>query len=119
MEECNLNRPEILDNDGPAHVFMATTELFNMHLPNDPTVAPFQVPSLDVENLFNATMTLDFGEEVTPVQIWVNLMRIASNRSGLTASIIRLMTDEFARYVQCNRSVRCVVEDLIRDSNFA
>lgn len=105
MEECNLHRPEISSNDGPAHVFMATTELFNMQLPNDPTVAPFKVAGLDVENLFKTTLTLDFGEEVTPVQIWSNLMRISSSRSGITAPVIRALTDEFARYVRCNRSV--------------
>ena len=89
-------------NSGPGHAFTATASLINTHWHEEPTARPFEVPPEDIDRLFQASLSLDLGPDVTPIQIWANLARI-SLKHAISAQLLRVMTDEFARYVRCNR----------------
>lgn len=87
---------------GPGHVFMATTSLVNSQYAEDPAHQAFQVPSLDIDKLFHTSLSLDFGPDVTPIQIWENIKRI-STLYVLDEKTIQVLLEEFKKYVRCNR----------------
>jgi hypothetical protein len=89
-------------NSGPGHAFTATASLINMHWDAEPTIKPFEVSPEDIDKLFQTSMSLDLGPDVTPIQIWANLARI-SLKYPINQTMLRVMTDEFCRYVRCNR----------------
>ena len=91
-------------NSGPGHTFTATASLINTHWDEQPTTRPFEVPPEDIDRLFQASLSLDLGPDVTPIQIWANLSRI-SLKYPISLQLLRVLTDEFSRYVRCNRCV--------------
>ena len=94
---------EVTYNAGPGHVFMATTALVNSQgLFDHATSAPFELPRANIDQLFYTSMSIDFMTDVTPVQIWANIVRICASRNGLSRSLLRAITDEFNKYVRCN-----------------
>ncbi|KAF2425229.1 hypothetical protein EJ08DRAFT_700458 [Tothia fuscella] len=93
---------------GPGHVFMATTSLVNSSYASDPSTQPFQVPPADIDKLFQTSLNLDLGDEVTPIQIWENIKRI-SRLYVLDEEVVRALQGEFRKYARCN-SFGAVVE---------
>jgi hypothetical protein len=85
---------------------MATTALVNSQLPfNNPAAAPFELSVADIGQLFQSSLLIDFGTDVTPVQIWANIVRISAARNGIHQTFLRALTDELMRYVRCNSYV--------------
>jgi hypothetical protein len=85
---------------------MATTALVNSQLPfNDPAAAPFDLSVADINQLFQSSLLIDFGTDVTPVQIWANIVRISAARNGIHPTVLRALTDELVRFVRCNSYV--------------
>jgi hypothetical protein len=94
---------EVTYNAGPGHVFMATTALVNSQgLFDHATSAPFELPKANIDQLFYTSLTIDFATDVTPVQIWANIVRICDGRIGINQSLLRAITYEFSKYVRCN-----------------
>jgi hypothetical protein len=89
-------------NAGPGHVFLATSTLLNSHHAEDPSTQPFEVPPTDIEQLFRTSLTLDLGPDVTPIQVWANIRRI-STQYPVDITMLRILKDEFMKYVRCNR----------------
>jgi hypothetical protein len=81
---------------------MAVTNLLNEHLHEDPISKPFQIPAVDLERMFKASVELDFGSDITAIQIWVNLSRLVSKGYLIDREFFQLLMKEFAKYSRCN-----------------
>lgn len=95
-------RPAPDFNHGPHHVFNAATMIISSGIVANPLNAPFTVPVSDLEQLFRMSLSLNLGDDVTPVQIWANIRRIASKFS-LDIAVLQTLKAEFMKYVKCNR----------------
>jgi hypothetical protein len=94
---------EVTYNAGPGHVFMATTALVNSQGYFDhATSAPFELPKANIDQLFYTSLTIDFATDVTPVQIWANIVRICASGTGFSKALLQAITYEFSKYVRCN-----------------
>jgi hypothetical protein len=89
-------------NAGPRHVFNATSVLLNSDFAHSPIMQPFEVPLSDIEQLFHASLSLDLGPDVTPIQIWANIKRLSKN-FPMDAAVLGAVLNEFSKYVRCNR----------------
>jgi hypothetical protein len=90
-------------NFGPRHVYMATTNLINHHLNTDPTLAaPFSVPTPDLDALLQTSLQVDFGSDVTPIQIWANISRLARKGWIINREVLQSFVGELTRYMRCN-----------------
>jgi hypothetical protein len=89
-------------NIGMGHVFNATISFLNGDWDEHPTTHPFAVPQGDLNEVFQTNLSLDFGCDVTPMQIWANVTRIAG-RHFINAAILQALTEEFKKYARCNR----------------
>ena len=99
---CATIDPE--SNAGPGHVFTATATLVNDYCAERPPERPFAVSPEEIDNLFQTSLSLELGPDCTPIQIWANLIRISA-RYQIDRRLLRVLTDEFIKYVRCNRSV--------------
>jgi hypothetical protein len=90
------------DNWGPNHVYMATTNLLNHHLPADPTTESFTISAPDLDNLLRTSMQVDFGSDVTPVQVWANIERMKKKGWLVTRDVLDLFISELRKYARCN-----------------
>jgi hypothetical protein len=95
-------RPSPDFNHGPHHVFNATAMIISSGVAPDPVNVPFTLPAIDLEQLFRLSLSLNLGDDVTPVQIWANIRRIASKLS-LDIAVLQMLKNEFMKYVRCNR----------------
>lgn len=89
-------------NFGSAHCYMATTNLIKHALPGDPSAAPFTVDVPDLEKLFMTSVSIDFGSDVTPIQIWVNLVRLSGLGYNIDKTALSLLADQMKGYIRCN-----------------
>ena len=94
----------IESNAGPGHVFTATASLLNDHCDEQPPERPFAVSPEEIDRLFRTSLSLELGPDCTPIQIWANLIRISS-RYPINNNMLRVLVDEFSKYIRCNRSV--------------
>jgi hypothetical protein len=69
---------------------------------HNPIEKPFQVPAVDLQKMFKASINLDFGTDVTPVQIWANLSRLVSKGYLIDREFFQLLMKEFSKYSRCN-----------------
>jgi hypothetical protein len=91
------------DNFGLGHTYMAVTNIINHHKSEgDPISKPFQVPAVDLKKMFNASLSLDFGADATPIQIWANLTRLVGHGYIIDREFLRLLMSEFSKYSHCN-----------------
>jgi hypothetical protein len=103
-----VNRPRTLpdvvpeSNYGGGHVYTAITQLITTRLPGDPTAEPFRYPKPDLDKLFRSSLYVDFGSDVTPIQIWANLVRISSLGYVITPDFMAVLIDEIKKYAHCN-----------------
>jgi hypothetical protein len=97
-------RPSPDFNHGPHHVFTTAASLITSGVSSDPINEPFIMPVETLEKLFQTSLLLNLGDDVTPVQIWANIRRIART-FGLDITLLQLLKNEFMKYVRCNRSV--------------
>jgi hypothetical protein len=81
---------------------MATTNLIKHVLPGDPSVAPFTVEVPDLEKLFKTSVSIDFGSDVTPIQIWVNLVRLSGLGYSIDKTALSMLANELKQYIRCN-----------------
>jgi hypothetical protein len=91
-----------ISNFGNAHCYMATTNLIQHCLPGDPSAAPFTVEVPDLEKLFATSVSIDFGSDVTPIQIWVNLVRLSGLGYNIDKNSLSAIVEEIKKYVRCN-----------------
>lgn len=89
-------------NFGSAHCYMATTNLIKHVHPGDPSVAPFTVEVPDLEKLFQTSVSIDFGSDVTPIQIWVNLVRLSGAGYNIDKTALSMLANELKQYIRCN-----------------
>lgn len=89
-------------NAGPGHVFTATATLMNEHREECPPERPFAVSPEEIDKLFQTSLSLELGPDCTPIQIWANLTRISA-RYPISDQLLRIITDEFMKYIRCNR----------------
>lgn len=89
-------------NFGSAHCYMATTNLIKHVLPGDPSAAPFTVEVPDLEKLFMTSVSIDFGSDVTPIQIWVNIVRLSGLGYSIDKVALGLLANEMKQYIRCN-----------------
>jgi hypothetical protein len=99
---CAIVDPE--SNAGPGHVFTATATLINDYCDERPPQRPFAISPEEIDKLFQTSLSLELGPDCTPIQIWANLIRI-STRYPINNYLLRVLTDEFMKYIRCNRSV--------------
>jgi len=99
---CATVYPE--SNAGPGHVFTATATLINDFCDEQPPERPFAVSPEVIDKLFQTSLSLELGPDCTPIQIWANLIRI-STRYPIDNFMLRVLADEFMKYIRCNRSV--------------
>lgn len=89
-------------NAGPGHVFTATATLVNEHWEERPPERPFAVSPEEIDKLFQTSLSLELGPDCTPIQIWVNLARVSACYP-INDQLLRALTDEFMKYIRCNR----------------
>lgn len=99
---CATVDPE--SHAGPGHVFTATATLVNDYCDEQPPERPFAVSPEEIDRLFRTSLSLELGPDCTPIQIWANLIRI-STRHAINNLMLRVLIDEFMKYIRCNRSV--------------
>jgi hypothetical protein len=100
-EESNPPPELTTVNHGSGHVYSATTTLLHHRLPEDPTAQPFQYPKPDLAKLFKSSLHVNFGDDVTPLQIWANLIRINSLGYTVCPEIVDGILKELKKYIQC------------------
>jgi len=76
----------------------------NEHWEERPPERPFAVSPEEVDKLFQTSLSLELGPDCTPIQIWANLMRISAHYP-IDNQLLRVLTDEFMKYIRCNRLV--------------
>ena len=103
-------RPAPDFNHGPHHVFNTAATIISSGVSEDPLHQPFTIPASNLEQLFQLSLSLNLGDDVTPVQIWANIRRIAS-KFNLDITLLQMLKTEFMKYVRCNRSVEVFPED--------
>ena len=77
---------------------MLVTSGFTDH----PMDESFEMPARDLEKLFQTSLSLNLGSDVTPVQIWANIRRI-SMLQPVDLTMLHVLKEEFMKYVRCNR----------------
>jgi hypothetical protein len=97
-------RPSPDFNHGPHHVFTTSASLITSGIADDPINEPFCMPAHSLEKLFQTSLSLNLGDDVTPVQIWANIRRIAMKLS-LDITLLQQLKSEFMKYARCNRCV--------------
>ncbi|KAF2666130.1 hypothetical protein BT63DRAFT_463274 [Microthyrium microscopicum] len=96
------------DNYGSSHVYTATANLLNhahhQHSPvaSCPMYEPFSYPKPDLSAMFNSSLHVNFGTDVTPIQVWANLLHISELGYVISPDFVAIMLDELKRYVRCN-----------------
>ena len=103
-ETGQKSRGEVPYNSGPGHVFTVSAALVHQHRQQDPANSSFDLPKVDIDRLLDASRSLDLEEEVTPVQIWASIREI-SIQQVVNSQTLQALTDEFCKYVRCNRFV--------------
>jgi len=89
-------------NHGAGHVYSALTNLVSRRLPESPTAEPFQYPKPDLDKLFHLSLHVDFGTEVTPIQIWANLVRLSGLGYVVSPDFVIIFLEELHKYARCN-----------------
>jgi hypothetical protein len=95
---------------------MATTNIINHVLPQDPTQHPFSVPGQDLDSLLKTSLLLDFGSDVTPIQVLANIHRLAKNGWVIDNSTLKSFIQELSKYMRCNGYV---IDSVISSSSAA
>lgn len=95
-------RPSPDFNSGPHHVFNTTAAILSSGTSKDPLNLRFEMPATDLQQLFQLSLSLNLGDDVTPVQVWANIRRIALKLT-LNINLLHMLKDEFMKYVRCNR----------------
>jgi hypothetical protein len=67
-----------------------------------PMTETFEVPSINIEQLFHTSLSLDLGPDITPIQIWANIQRI-SKMYPIDAAVLAALLNELVKYIRCNR----------------
>jgi hypothetical protein len=89
-------------NFGPNHVYMATTSIINHHLPHNPITQPFAVQGQDLDGLLKSSLLLDFGNDVTPIQILANIHLLAKSGWVIDNNTLKSFIQELQKYTRCN-----------------
>jgi hypothetical protein len=88
-------------NHGAGHVYSATTNLMNHRSSKDPTIEPFQCPKPDIDKLFQSSLHVNFGTEVTPLQVWANLIRISKLGFNVCPDVVEKILAHLKERVKC------------------
>ncbi|KIW08306.1 uncharacterized protein PV09_01224 [Verruconis gallopava] len=99
-------------NHGPHHVFTTASGLLHCGFGKDPINEPFSMPISSLEKLFQTSLSLNLGDDVTPVQIWANIRRIAT-KIDLDITMLRQLKFEFMKYARCNSFGSVVHRDIV------
>jgi hypothetical protein len=81
---------------------MVTTNILNHQDDHDPMQQPIQLPRPDLDALLQSSLAVDFGSDVTPIQIWANISRLTGKGWAITKVTLDLFIQELSKYMRCN-----------------
>lgn len=56
----------------------------------------------DLDALLKTSLQVDFGADVTPIQIWANLSRLAQKGWVINRETLKPFIQELGKYMRCN-----------------
>jgi hypothetical protein len=63
---------------------------------------PFQLPAPDLDLLLKSSLALDFGSDVTPIQIWANIVRLVRKGWSIDQTVLNDFIVVLLKYMRCN-----------------